>query len=104
MPARYRVRLRGRTMSIWDHDEAHAVQTAHEWLDYSDKAGVDPQARATVEQIGDEPDPQDLLGTADGVPPSHPALASTYVPARPSLVERAVGRLVSWTRQWSRRR
>jgi hypothetical protein len=69
VPAQYQVRLRGRTMTVWADDEAHAVATAQEWLDYSDKAGIDPSAEADVERIGDESGPDDLLGTSDRVPP-----------------------------------
>ena len=104
VPARYRVRLRGRTLTVWHHDEEQAVATAHEWLDYSDKAGIDPQAMARVERIGDEPCSDDLLGTTEGVGPSHPALSTTYPRAYPSLLERTVERLVVWARRWTRRR
>jgi hypothetical protein len=40
-----------------------AAETAHEWLDASDKAGIRPDAKAEVEQIGESPEPDDLLGT-----------------------------------------
>jgi hypothetical protein len=104
VPARYRVRLRGRTMSVWAHDEAHAAQTAHEWLDYSDKAGIDPQAMVRVERIGDEPCRDDLLGTTEGLGPSYLALSATYARTYPSLLERAVERLVMCARRWTDRR
>ena len=63
MPARYRVRLRGRTFTVWDHDERRAVETAHEWLDAYEKLGFRPDAKAEVKRIGDTPHPDDLLGT-----------------------------------------
>ena len=64
MPARYRVRLRGRTLTVWDDDPDHAVETAHEWLDHSEKLGIDPLAGATVERVGDERSAEDIDGTA----------------------------------------
>ena len=63
MPARYRVRLRGRTFTVWDNDAQRAAETAHEWLDASDKAGIRPDAKAEVEQIGESLESDDLLGT-----------------------------------------
>ena len=78
VPARYRVRLHGRTLTVWDTDPTHAAATAQEWLDYSDKAGIDPLAAVTVERIGDEPTDADLLGTLESVPPTHPDLAAPY--------------------------
>jgi hypothetical protein len=44
-----RVRLRGRTVTVWDDYERHAVAIAQEWLDYSERLGIDPLATATVE-------------------------------------------------------
>ena len=61
MPARYRVRLRGRTFTVWDVDEGRASETVHEWLDASEKAGIRPDAIAEVERIGDTPHPDDLM-------------------------------------------
>jgi hypothetical protein len=103
VPARYRVRLRGRTITVWHHDEQQAVATAHQWLDFSDKAGIDSQAMARVERIGDEPCSEDLLGTTEGVGPSHPALSATYPGAYPSLFESIVERLVVCARRWTER-
>ena len=48
---------------MWDSDAERAAETAHEWLDASDKAGIRPDAKAEVERIGDAPEPGDLLGT-----------------------------------------
>jgi Flp pilus assembly protein TadB len=56
--------LRGRTLTVWDDDERHAIAIAHEWLDYSEKLGIDPLASATVERIGDERHPEDIVGTS----------------------------------------
>jgi len=56
MPARYRVRLHGKTLAVWDIDPSHAGQTAQEWLDDSDKAGIDPLAAIRLDRItGDTP-------------------------------------------------
>ena len=66
-------------MFVWASDEGDAVEAAHQWLDYSDKAGIDPEARAVVERIADEPDPEDLLAITNGVPPpDHPFVLETY--------------------------
>lgn len=62
MPARYRVRIRGRSLTVWDDDERSAVETATEWLDAIEKAGLREDLTATVERIGDEPEPDDLIG------------------------------------------
>jgi hypothetical protein len=99
MPARYRVRVHGRTLTVWDADPTHAATTAQEWLDYSDKAGIDPLAAVTVERIGDEPTDADLLGTLEDVPPGHPSLTAPSDRERPKWWEPALVRLVSLVRR-----
>ena len=99
VPARYRVRLHGRTLTVWDTDPTHAAATAQGWLDYSDKAGIDPLAAVTVERIGDEPTDADLLGTLEGVPPTHPDLTASYDGYKPKWWERALVRIVSLVRR-----
>jgi Flp pilus assembly protein TadB len=51
-------------VTVWDDDERHAVAIAQEWLDYSEKLGIDPLATATVERVGDERHPEDIVGTS----------------------------------------
>jgi hypothetical protein len=99
VPARYRVRLHGRTLTVWDADPSHAGHTAQEWLDYSDKAGIDPDAAVSVERIGGKPTDSDLLGTKEDVPPTHPALAASNPRHRPEWWERAFVRVVSLGRR-----
>jgi hypothetical protein len=48
---------------VWDYDERRAVETAQEWLDFSEKAGIRHDVEAEVELIGDAPHPDDLMGT-----------------------------------------
>ncbi len=48
---------------VWDRNAERAAETAHEWLDASDKAGIRPDATAEVERIGETPVPGDLMGT-----------------------------------------
>jgi hypothetical protein len=84
-------------MSVWAHDEAHAAQTAHEWLDCSDKAGIDPQAMVRVERIGDEPCREDLLGTTEGLGPSYLALSATYARAFSGGYQRLVEKRLRWS-------
>jgi hypothetical protein len=42
------------------------VETAHEWLDASDKAGIRRDAKTEVERIGETPHHDDLTGTERG--------------------------------------
>ena len=99
MPAQYRVRLRGRTFTVWDHNERSAVATAHEWLDASEKLGIDPDVTFTVERIGDSPGPDDLLGTMTGTEfESHAAV----VPREP-LRDRVLYSIVGFCRRLFRR-
>jgi hypothetical protein len=95
VPARYRVRLHGRTLTVWDNDASHAGRTAQEWLDCSDKAGIDPLATVRVERIGDRVMDTDLLGTMEGVPSTHPALTYSYPRYTPKWWERALVPVVS---------
>jgi hypothetical protein len=99
VPARYRVRLHGRTLTVWDTDPTHARRTAQEWLDCSDKAGVDPLATVSVERIGDKVMNSDLLGTLDDVPPTHPALTASFRRYWPKWWERALVPVVSVVRR-----
>jgi hypothetical protein len=101
VPARYRVRLHGRTVTVWDTDPSHAGHTAQQWLDYSDKAGIDPLVAMSVELIGDKPMDSDLLGTLEDVRSTHPALTTTSPRYRPKWWERAIARVVPLARRWS---
>jgi hypothetical protein len=98
VPARYRVRLHGRTLTVWDTDSSHAGHTAQEWLDYSNKAGIDALAVISVECIGDEPMDSDLLGTLEDVRRTHPALTTPVPRYRPKRCERALVHVVSLAR------
>jgi hypothetical protein len=99
VPARYRVRLRGRTLTVWDTDASHASDIAQRWLDYSDKAGIDPLAAVSVERIGDKVMDTDLLGTLEGVPATHPALTASFPRYKPKWWERALVPVVSVVRR-----
>ena len=58
-----------------------------EWLDYSDKAGIDPLAAISVERIaGDAPMDSDLLGTLEDIPSSHQALTMSASRGHAALV------------------
>jgi hypothetical protein len=86
-------------LTIWDTDPSHAAVTAQEWLDYSEKAGMDPFASVAVERIGDEPTDADLLGTLDDVPPTHPGRTASYDGTKPTWCEPALVRLMSLVRR-----
>lgn len=57
---------------VRDSNAQRAEETAHEWLDASDKAGIRPDANAEVERIGDAPAPGDLMGTERVADPGYP--------------------------------
>ena len=100
VPGRYRLRLHGRTLTVWDTDPSHAGHMAQEWLDFSDKAGVDPLAAISVEPIiGDTPMDSDLLGTLEDVRPTHTALAASVPRSTPHWWEPALVRVVSLVRR-----
>jgi hypothetical protein len=103
VPARYRVRLHGRTVTVWDSDPSHAGRIAQEWLDFSDKSGIDPSARVSVELIPGELKDSDLLGTIQDVPPTHPALATPHAQEAAARYERVLVLLVSMARRLFRR-
>jgi hypothetical protein len=48
-------------LTIWGDNEQHAVAIAQEWLDQTEKLGIDPRAEATVERIGDAPHLDDII-------------------------------------------
>jgi hypothetical protein len=87
-------------VTVWDTDASHAGHTAQEWLDFSDKAGIDPLAKISVEPIpGDTPTDSDLLGTLDDVPATHPALTASAEREAPHWWEPALVRVVSLVRR-----
>ena len=87
-------------MTVWDTDPSHAGHTAQEWLDFSDKAGIDPLAAISVEPIpGDAPMDSDVLGSLDDVPPTHPALTASVLRSTPYWWEPALVRVVSLVRR-----
>jgi hypothetical protein len=87
-------------LTVWDTDPSHASHIAREWLDFSDKAGIDPLAKISVEPIlGDTPMDSDLLGTLDDVPPTHPALTASVEREAPHWWEPALVRVVSLVRR-----
>jgi hypothetical protein len=87
-------------LTVWDTDPSHAGHIAQEWLDFSDKAGIDPLAKISVEPIpGDTPMDSDLLGTLDDVPPTHPALTASVEREAPHWWEPALVRVVSLVRR-----
>jgi hypothetical protein len=87
-------------LTIWDIDASRAGHTAQEWLDVSDKAGIDPLATISVELIaGDTPTDSDLLGTLEDVPATHPALTASNPRYRSYWWEPALVRVVSSARR-----
>jgi hypothetical protein len=87
-------------VTVWDTDPTHAAAIAQEWLDYTDKAGIDPLAAVTVERIGDKATDADLLGTLESVPPTHPELTASSDGEMPKWWEPALVRIVSLVRRW----